>query len=163
MGTEVERKFLVTDPSWRESADDGVRYRQGYLIGASACSVRVRTAGNRAWLNIKSATVGVQRQEFEYAIPQDEAEVMLETLCERPLVEKVRYHVPVGGHVWEVDCFEGDNAGLVVAEVELTYPDEAFDMPEWAGAEVSHLPRYYNVCLVRHPYSEWSDDERAGH
>ena len=162
MATEIERKFLVVDDGWRAAADAGVRYRQGYLIGAARCSVRVRTAGRRAWLNIKSATIGVQRQEYEYDIPSEEAEAMLESLCERPLVEKVRYRIPVGRHTWEVDCFEGDNAGLIVAEVELSDPQEAFERPPWAGREVSHLPRYYNVSLVKHHYRAWSDEERAG-
>ena len=158
MATEIERKFLLKDGSWRDSADAGTRFRQGYLIGAEKASVRVRIEGERANINIKSATLGIERQEFEYAIPLGEAEELLDTLCEQPQIEKTRYHVKYGEHLWEVDVFAGDNAGLVVAEVELTEADESFAMPPWAGAEVSHDTRYYNVCLVKHPYCEWSNE-----
>lgn len=162
MAREVERKFLVTDERWRADADRGTRMRQGYLGRAEGASVRVRQAGERAWLNIKGATLGVERQEYEYEIPLADAREMLETLCHEPLVEKTRYRVPVSGHFWEVDVFEGANAGLVVAEVELADPDERFEKPPWAGAEVSGLARYYNVCLVGYPYRDWSEAERAG-
>ncbi|MCS4503288.1 Inorganic triphosphatase [wastewater metagenome] len=162
MAEEIERKFLVTGDAWRDAADAGQPMRQGYLGRDIHASVRVRLAGARAWLNIKGATLGVQRREYEYAIPADEAQEMLDHLCHRPLIEKTRYHVPVDGHTWEVDVFEGDNAGLVVAEVELASAEEAFTRPEWAGREVSHLPRYYNVSLVRYPYSEWTAAERTG-
>lgn len=162
MPQEIERKFLVDDDGWRRQADAGTWVRQGYLVGGEACSVRVRVAGSGAWLNIKSATLGVSRREYEYAIPPAEAREMLDTLCARPLVEKVRYRVVHGDHVWEIDCFEGDNAGLVVAEVELGAPDEPFERPPWIGRDVSDRPRYYNSCLVRYPFREWSDAERAG-
>lgn len=155
MATEIERKFLVSADSWREAADAGTRFRQGYLIGAEKASVRVRIEGERANINIKSATLGVRRQEYEYAIPLAEAEEILDTLCEQPQIEKTRYHVPVGEHVWEVDVFAGDNEGLIVAEVELASEDEPFERPDWLGEEVSHDTRYYNVCLVRHPYKDW--------
>ncbi len=155
MGTEIERKFLVRNERWREAADAGTRYRQGYLIGSARASVRVRIEGEVARLNIKSATLGVRRSEYEYPIPVADAEELLETLCEQPLVEKTRYHVAVGAHRWEVDVFAGDNAGLVVAELELADESEAFEHPPWLGEEVSHDPRYYNVMLARHPYREW--------
>lgn len=158
MATEIERKFLVMDDSWRQNADEGTRFRQGYIIGAEKASVRVRIEGERANLNIKSATLGVRRQEFEYAIPLAEAEEMLDTLCEKPQIEKVRYLVPCQGHTWEIDVFSGENAGLVVAEVELGSEEETFAMPEWAGKEVSDDTRYYNVCLVKHPFCEWQDE-----
>lgn len=158
MGTEIERKFLLKDTSWRDGADAGTRFRQGYLIGAERASVRVRIEGEHANLNIKSATLGVQRQEFEYPIPLADAEELLDTLCEQPQIAKTRYHVPFGQHLWEVDVFEGDNAGLVVAEIELSDEAEPFAMPPWAGEEVSHDTRYYNVCLVKHPYCEWSNE-----
>lgn len=161
MAIEIERKFLVVGEGWRAAADAGIRFRQGYLHGSERSSVRVRIEGDVARLNIKSATLGIRRQEFEYDIPLDDAMTMLDTLCEKPLIEKVRYHVPYGNHTWEVDVFEGDNAGLVVAEVELECEDSRFELPPWAGAEVSAKPRYYNVCLVRHPYKDWSADERA--
>ncbi len=161
MVTEIERKFLVVDSGWRVDADAGTAYRQGYLIGSERASVRVRIEGEVARLNIKSATLGVTRQEYEYAIPMADAAALLDGLCEKPLIEKTRYHVPYAGRVWEVDVFEGDNAGLVVAEVELEAEDAALDLPSWVGREVSGEPRYYNVCLVRHPYANWTADERG--
>ncbi len=156
MAREVERKFLISNDDWRIDADVGTRMRQGYLAGTERSSIRVRVAGGQAWLNIKSATLGVERLEYEYAIPAADAEEMLERLCEGPCIEKTRYRVPWGEHTWEVDVFEGDNAGLVVAEIELREPEEPFAKPPWIAAEVSDDPRYYNVCLVRHPYREWS-------
>jgi adenylate cyclase len=155
LATEIERKFLVKDDGWRAGAEPGVRFRQGYLAGGDKASVRVRVEGEKGNLNIKGATLGVRRQEFEYPIPLEDANAMLDTLSSGRLVEKTRYCVPVGGHVWEVDVFEGENAGLVVAEIELDHEDEPFVMPEWAGAEVSHDPRYYNVYLSQHPFKEW--------
>lgn len=155
MGTEIERKFLVRSDEWRRGADAGIRFRQGYLIGAEKASVRVRIEGERANLNIKSATLGVRRQEFEYPIPLAEAEEILDTLCEQPQIEKIRYLLPYRGHTWEIDVFAGENEGLVVAEIELASEDEAFERPAWLGEEVSGDTRYYNVCLVRHPYREW--------
>lgn len=158
MSTEIERKFLVVNDNWRDSAVSGTRFRQGYLVGAQKASVRVRIEGDRANINIKSATLGIRRQEYEYAIPLDEAEEMLDTLCEQPQIEKTRYLVPHEGHTWEVDVFAGENKGLVVAEIELQSEEEHFSRPPWAGEEVSGDTRYYNVCLVTHPYSEWGDD-----
>ncbi len=158
MATEIERKFLLRNDGWREGADAGTRFRQGYLIGAEKASVRVRIEGDSANINIKSATLGIQRQEYEYPIPLTDAQELLDTLCERPQIEKTRFHVPYGDHLWEIDVFGGDNEGLVVAEVELRDENESFEMPPWAGDEVSHDTRYYNVCLVSHPYSEWPDE-----
>jgi adenylate cyclase len=157
MATEIERKFLVSDDGWRRQARDAIRLRQGYLAGGTNSSIRVRSGGGLAQLNIKSATLGVRRREYEYSIPLSDAEEILDHLCERPLIEKTRYHVDHAGHTWEVDVFEGDNAGLVVAEIELEREDEEFARPAWLGEEVSHDPRYYNVCLVKHPYKEWKD------
>jgi adenylate cyclase len=155
MPTEIERKFLVTGDAWRAEAVRAERYAQGYLAGNERSSVRVRVADDRAWLNIKGATLGVERLEFEYAVPLDEAREMLSRLCVGHRVEKTRHFVPAGAHTWEIDVFEGDNAGLVVAEIELSQPDEAFARPEWLGAEISEDPRYYNVYLAEHPYSGW--------
>lgn len=155
MGQEIERKFLVLDERWRDGADAGERLRQGYLANNLRASVRVRIGGGRARLNIKGATLGVERLEFDYPLPLDDAEQLLDSLCERPLIDKTRYRVVHGGHSWEVDVFEGDNAGLVVAEIELAAADEAFERPPWLGQEVSDDPRYYNVCLVTHPYKDW--------
>ncbi len=155
MATEIERKFLVRGEAWRAQAAPGVRMRQGYLSGGGRSSVRVRVQGGEAFLNIKSATLGVSRREYDYPIPVNEAEEMLDQLCAGPLIEKTRYEVVHAGHTWEVDVFEGDNAGLIVAEIELEAEDETFATPAWAGEEVSHDPRYYNVCLVKHPYKDW--------
>lgn len=155
MSLEIEKKFLVLNDRWQADAGPGVRYRQGYLSESGPGSVRVRIGGQRAYLNIKSATLAQQRLEYEYEIPLCDAEEMLAEVCVQPLVEKTRYEVEHAGHTWEVDVFEGDNAGLVVAEIELDDVDEAFARPDWVGEEVSDDPRYYNVCLVKHPYKSW--------
>lgn len=155
MALEIERKFLVRDETWREQVRSASRLRQGYLNDEKGCSIRVRADNERAWLNIKSATIGAQRLEFEYEIPLADAEVLLDTLARRPLIEKWRYLVDVGEHTWEIDVFEGDNAGLVVAEIELDDPAETFEIPAWAGLEVTEDIRYYNTSLSRHPFSEW--------
>jgi len=153
MGIEIERKFLSLDASWRDAADAGTRYVQGYL-GGEKCSVRVRREGNEARLNIKSLTLGTTRQEFEYAIPVADAEALLASFCEQR-VEKIRYHVDFAGKRWEIDEFLGDNAGLVLAEIELTSEDEPFERPAWLGDEVTDDLRYYNINLVRHPFRNW--------
>lgn len=156
MGIEIERKLLVVDDSWREAASAGMRYRQGYLSTDPRNSVRVRVCGDRAWLNVKSTTVGVTRREYEYEIPSADAHAILEELCVKPLIEKTRFIVEHDGLAWEVDVFEGDNAGLVVAEIELEAADDEFALPAWAGEDVSADPRYYNQRLVEHPYSRWA-------
>lgn len=156
MGVEIERKFLVVNESWREAASAGMRYRQGYLSTDPSNSVRVRVSGDKAWLTIKSATIGVTRHEYEYEIPAADGHEILDELCVKPLIEKTRFIVQHDGHAWEVDVFEGDNAGLVVAEIELGSADEEFTVPEWAGEDVSSDVRYYNQRLVEHPYSSWS-------
>lgn len=155
MGIEIERKFLLRDQSWRQQADAGVDYRQGYLHGDASIAVRVRAAGDAAWLTIKGGGGGVSRLEFEYPIPVADADVMLAELCRPPLIEKRRYRVPFEGHVWDIDVFAGANAGLVLAEIELEHPDQPFARPPWLGEEVSDDPRYFNAQLSRHPYSEW--------
>ena len=157
MAQEIERKFLLLNGQWRTEARPGVYMSQGYMGDAKKASVRVRVEGDKANINIKSATLGISRTEYEYEIPLDDALEMLNQLCEKPLIEKTRYKVDVGEHTWEVDVFEGDNQGLVVAEVELASEEQSFVMPAWAGKEVSADPRYYNVCLVKHPYKDWDD------
>jgi adenylate cyclase len=163
MAVEIERKFLVADEAWRAAADAGTRLVQGYLANTERASVRVRSAGTAAWLSVKAMVRGLSRDEFEYAIPVAEAEHLLRTLCLPPLLEKVRYRVPVAGHVWEVDEFGGDNSGLVVAEIELRAEDESFMRPAWLGAEVTAAERYYNFRLAARPFSAWTAAERAGH
>ena len=156
MGVEIERKFLVVDDSWRATATPGTRYRQGYLSTDPRCAVRVRTSADRAWLNIKGAAAGIRRREFEYEVPADDAHEILEALCVKPVIEKTRYNVEHAGHAWEVDIFEGENAGLVVAEIELTSTDEPFALPDWVGDEVTDDARFLNQRLVEHPYSRWA-------
>ena len=158
MAVEIERKFLVTNDSWRAAVKKCSDYRQGYLANmAGNASVRVRITDEEANLNIKSMTLGVTRQEYEYEIPRQDAREMLDKLCIGPVIEKRRYLVDCGNHTWEIDVFEGDNTGLIVAEIELGAEDEAFELPAWAGKEVSDDKRYYNVCLAQHPYKEWKD------
>ncbi len=156
MATEIEHKFLLRDDRWRQQVERSVWMRQGYLTSDARCSVRVRVAGGQGFLNIKSGTLGIQRSEYEYPIPLAEAEEILDALCEKPLLEKTRHFVHVGDHVWEIDEFAGANAGLIVAEVELSRPDESFARPDWAGEDVSHDIRYYNSQLARQPYTTWS-------
>jgi CYTH domain-containing protein len=154
MALEIERKFLVRDDSWKAGAA-GVAYRQGYLSTDKLRTVRVRTAGDSAYLTIKGASRGIARAEYEYAIPPADANEMLDTLCQKPLIEKCRYRVPHAGLVWEIDEFFGDNAGLVVAEVELADERQTFELPPWAGEEVSGDARYFNASLIAHPYRCW--------
>jgi adenylate cyclase len=155
MAREIERKFLVINDGWRASIRASARYRQGYLANTGRCSVRVRTEGDKAFINIKSATLGVSRIEFEYPVPVEDAEHMLAHFCGGHIIEKQRFFVEHEGHTWEVDVFEAENRGLVVAELELESEDADFALPSWAGAEVSNDHRYYNVYLAGHPYSQW--------
>ena len=166
MGIEIERKFLVTGDAWRSAAHKVVPMAQGYLNdlamvedGSQKASVRVRIEGETAYLNLKSRERGHTRQEFNYAIPVDEARSLL-ALCVGGLIDKRRHYVNHEGHLWEVDEFLGDNAGLVVAEIELQHADEAFALPDWAGRQVTDALRYYNLALASHPYSQWTEDER---
>ena len=158
MGTEIERKFLLRDDGWYPG-DGGSLCRQGYLVPGPPVSVRVRIMDGKAMLNIKAAADALRttivRDEFEYPIPIEDAEMMLQNLCEGHLIEKTRYRVPFAGMIWEIDRFEGVNAGLVVAEIELDREDQTFPMPPWLGREVSHDPRYLNASLCRHPYTLW--------
>jgi adenylate cyclase len=154
VGIEIERKFLVDQASWTPGAEPGVEMRQGYIASSDRAVVRIRVEGARAVLTIKGRTTGVSRPEYEYEIPVDDAEQMLATLA-GALVEKVRYRIPLDKHVWEVDVFGGANAGLVVAEIELSSPDEPFARPAWIGAEVSHDPRYRNSALAQVPFTQW--------
>ncbi len=156
MATEIERKFLLRDARWREAVECSVWLRQGYLSSDAHRSVRLRIAAGQGFLTIKSGTVGIQRSEYEYPIPLVDAEEMLDRLCEKPLLEKTRHYLHFGGHRWEIDEFAGDNAGLIVAEVELRCADEPLALPDWLGEEVSHNIRYYNSQLIRHPYLTWS-------
>ena len=154
MGTEIERKFLVRDLAILDGVE-GIPYRQGYLSTDLERTVRIRHAGDRAFVTIKGRSRGATRAEFEYPIPVDDAEAMLQ-LCLPPVIEKIRHRLPHAGLVWEVDVFGGVNDGLVVAEVEL--PSEATEvaLPPWIGDEVTDDPRYFNANLVAHPYRDWA-------
>jgi adenylate cyclase len=169
MGVEIERKFLVVGDAWRAQASHSLRMVQGYLIDADVvqaqagtrCSLRVRVGGADAWLNIKSANLGVARREYEYPIPVTDAERMLRDFC-NGVVEKTRHYVRYADFTYEVDEFLGDNAGLLVAELELDAVEQVFARPEWLGREVTERLRYYNLNLLQHPYSRWNESERAG-
>lgn len=155
MATEIERKFLVTGAGWRDLADAGVPFRQGYIAAEAGRSVRVRVMGDRAVLTIKGPTTGITRSEFEYPIPVADAQTILDTLCPPPLIEKTRYTLQWGDLCWEIDEFAGANQGLILAEVELARDDQAIALPDWVGQDVSDDFRYYNLSLARHPYREW--------
>lgn len=155
MGTEIERKFLVRDDSWREGAV-GTAYRQGYLSTEVDRNVRIRIIGQRGLLTVKGRASGISRLEFEYEIPLADARKMLDELCSRPLIEKTRFKVEYAGLTWEIDEFAGDNAGLVVAEVELESEDQKVELPPWIDREVSDDPRYLNSNLVTNPFSTWN-------
>ena len=155
MGIEIERKFLLMSDAWRSDVSRSKELHQGYLAGSESASVRVRVEDEAANINIKSATIGIERLEFEYTIPLDEARVMLAELCGGRSVRKIRHYVHVGSHTWEIDEFLDLNRDLIVAEIELTNAEEWFERPSWLGDEVSSDVRYYNVNLIEHPYSTW--------
>ena len=176
MPREIERKFLLKNDAWRAQVRRSQRMSQGYLASSGNVSVRVRIAGDEAWLNIKAggfvptamdggsapnagSFLGPSRHEYEYPLPLDEARELL-ALAEGPLIEKTRHFVEQGALTWEIDEFGGDNSGLVVAELELDSEDADFARPPWLGVEVTDLSRYYNVCLVTHPYRAWNEAER---
>ncbi len=155
MGIEIERKFLVNHDGWRSQAA-GTLYRQGYLLADQGRTVRVRIAGDRAFLTIKGPSIGLSRAEFEYEIPPSDAEEMLRSLCVSPIIEKNRYVLPIADLIWEIDEFMGANAGLIMAEVELQNEQQAIVLPDWIGEEVSGDRRYYNSYLSQHPFSQWT-------
>lgn len=165
MAREIERKFLVKGEAWKQQAHKEVHFAQGYLNdiqqdGAKS-SVRIRIEGEKANINIKSLEIGLSRDEYEYEINIDDAKKMLKTLAVGPIIEKIRYFVTHESHLWEVDYFLGENAGLIVAEVELDSEDESPSLPDWTGSEVTEIPRFYNISLTQKPYQEWSDDEKS--
>ena len=158
MGIEIERKFLVVGDDWR--AAPAVPYAQGYLNRDKARTVRVRIVERQAWLTIKGLSTGATRAEFEYPVPVADAQQLL-ALCDGPVVRKTRRVVEHAGARWEIDEFEGDNAGLVVAEIELAAEDAPFEPPPWLGAEVTHDPRSFNSSLAAAPYCTWPES-RSG-
>ncbi len=153
MGLEIERKFLVKSDSWRAGAK-GKKYCQGYVYAETGV-VRIRIAGDNAFITIKGENTGAVRKEFEYPIPTADATELLDIICSKPYITKTRYEIEYAGKLWEIDEFGGDNFGLIVAEIELESEDEAFELPDWAGEEVTSDPRYYNSSLATHPYKNW--------
>ena len=156
MTVEIERKFLVKGDSW-QSLVTGKLYRQGYIPTQDGLTtVRVRVVGDRGYLTIKGKTEGISRPEFEYAIPLEDAALMLENLCKKPLIEKIRHRISLDNLTWEVDEFLGDNQGLIMAEIELEQEEQVITIPDWIGQEVTGDERYYNINLQKFPYKMWS-------
>jgi adenylate cyclase len=155
VGKEIERKYLVDRAAWKPQ-DGGIHFKQGYLNTQKERVVRVRIEGDKAKLTIKGVTTGVTRAEFEYSIPVDDAAVLLDNLCEQPLIDKHRHKESHSGKTWEIDVFHGENDGLVVAEIELGSEGEQFAIPAWAIREVSSDPRYYNSNLLKNPFKTWA-------
>jgi len=153
MATEIERKFLVIGDAWR--IGNPTLFVQGYLNREAHATVRVRVAGDQAMLTVKGKVQGLSRAEYEYPIPMADARAMLK-LCEGPLIEKKRWLWSAGDLIWEIDEFLGENAGLVVAEVELESEDQPIELPDWIGIEVSHDERYFNSNLSRVPFLDWA-------
>ncbi len=155
MGVEIERKFLVRNDDWRQEVQSAQQITQGYIAVGPPTAVRVRIADGAAILNIKKATLDLERAEFEFSIPLEEGEAILDSLCEGHIIQKTRYMLPEDGFLWEIDVFEGSNAGLVVAEIELEDVDDKIPKPDWLGEEISDDPRYLNSSLTMHPYTTW--------
>jgi adenylate cyclase len=153
MAMEIERRFLVNGDAWR-SLGQASEYQQGYISVDAERIVRVRIAGDQAWLTLKAKVTDVSRHEFEYPIPKADALTILASMCPMQ-VSKHRTKVPVGAHVWEIDEFHGENDGLILAEIELDSENTPFDKPHWIGEEVTQDGRYTNAYLANHPYSSW--------
>lgn len=161
MPIEIERKFLLKNDSWKNSKNhenlilSSDEYKQGYMLTDSNKTIRVRIAGDKGFITIKGKTIGSSRSEYEYEIPINEANEMLEIFCERPFIEKVRYLVSNDQNIWEIDVFKGDNSGLIIAELELESEDQKISLPEWIGEEVTGIQKYYNSSLTKYPFSIW--------
>lgn len=156
MPKEIERKFLVKNDRWREEIESSIYMSQAYIRTASGrATIRVRIAGDQAWLTFKGPSSGISRDEFEFPVPVDEAQELIDRLCDTAIVSKVRYIVMHKGYLWEIDVFEGCNEGLVVAELELSSETENFPMPDWIGEEVTSDRRYSSGSLAVSPYSDW--------
>ena len=156
MGIEIERKFLVDAKKWASlKKPEGVPFKQGYLLSEPGKTIRIRVAGEKAWITIKGATVGVSRSEYEYAIPVKDAEEMLATMA-GAIIAKKRYKIRFAGKLWEIDEFDGDNQGLLMAEIELSREAEEFEVPDWITTEVSADGRYYNSSLAVYPFNQWN-------
>lgn len=158
MGIEIERKFLLASDDWKNDIEQSLNMRQGYLSHDAQSSVRVRIYEGRADINVKSTRDGIYRLEYEYPIPMQDAQELLDKVAHRPLVEKTRHILYIAGHCWEIDEFHRENAGLIVAEIELASVDEHFHRPRWLGEEISTDARYYNSSLSKLPYRYWVED-----
>ena len=158
MALEIERKYLI-DLEKIGTLENGVRIKQGYLSTNKDAVVRVRVKNDKAYLTIKGSNSGIARLEFEYEIPLNEANEMLEKLCQKPVIDKTRSLIKHDIHTWEVDIFYGDNEGLVVAEVELSSEDEHINLPIWVKEEVSHDDRYFNSNLMKLPFKDWEENK----
>ena len=159
MAREIERKFLI-DLAKLGELTEGESIKQGYINTSNLNVVRVRVMGNCGYLTLKGESIGPSRLEYEYPIPVEDAQEILDNLCNKPLIKKHRYEVEFKNHLWEIDIFKGDNEGLVVAELELDEEHISVELPDWVRQEVTGDPKYYNVNLLKHPYSCWSDDEQ---
>lgn len=157
MAIEIERKFLVKNDAWKAVNHTYKQYKQAYFCNTSKVSVRIRTSDDKAWVSFKSATIDISRFEYEYVVPLKEAEHLMGEFSQGSIISKTRYFIPVGTHLWELDVFEGDNKGLIVAEIELSDENEEFIKPDWIGKEVSKDSRYFNSNLVTFPYKDWYD------
>lgn len=155
MGREIERKYLVVNDAWRSNVVRRRRFEQGYLAITEDCAVRVRIDGDRANLNVKNATLDIERREYEYPVPLADAREMLESMCAGRVLSKLRHWVDHRGEIWEVDVFEGANRGLVLAEIEIETREQRFAIPDWVGREVSGDERYLNSYLAVTPYTTW--------
>lgn len=162
MAKEIERKFRVRSDAWRAEVTRSTLLRQGYLANTARASIRVRLEGERALLSVKSMERGMSRDEYELPLPMADAHEMLDRLCEGIAIEKRRHIVPHEGSEWEIDEFLAENAGLVVAELELASEGASFVRPPWLGAEITYEERYYNFRLSQKPYRHWPENLQAG-
>lgn len=154
MAIEIERKFLLATEEWRNQINKQTIIKQGYLNSHPERTTRIRIKGEKGFFTVKGKSNGNSRLEFEYEIPLSDAEVLLQ-LCEKPIIEKTRFEIYLDNHTWEIDEFEGENKGLVVAEIELQSEDELFTKPNWLGKEVSDQSKYFNSSLIKNPFSRW--------
>ncbi|MBL4677027.1 MAG: CYTH domain-containing protein [Mucilaginibacter sp.] len=155
MGIEIERKFLINHEKWNKlDKPTGKLYKQGYILNEENRTVRIRVTDNAAYITLKGKSEGISRSEYEYQIPKDNGEQILEQFAISSL-EKTRYNINYNGHLWEIDVFDGDNKGLIVAEIELENEDEPFEKPDWVTEEVSYDSRYTNALLSIKPYNSW--------
>lgn len=155
MGVEIERKYLVDKEIWSDTVKDDRHFiRQGYILNNTDKTVRIRLYDNKGYITIKGLSTGASRPEFEYQIPEEDAKELLDNFC-TSRISKIRNKISYKGKVWEVDEFLDDNAGLIVAEIELSNEEEPFDLPDWIAKEVTGEEKYYNPNLSQHPYKNW--------